>query len=162
MAQCSWKENKGSPRGTIRYTVQPWIPKVFGKVKVLVAQLCPTLCNPMYCILPGSSVHGIFQARILEWVTIPFSRGSSKPRDWTWVSCIAGTFFTHLSHQGSPKSLWGVIKCVCVCARSIAQSCLTLYDPMDCSPPGSSVHRIAQSWTLLKQLSTEQHYTAMI
>ena len=50
-------------------------------VKVLIAQLCPTLCNPMDCSLPGSSVHGIFQARILEWVAIPFSRGSSGPRD---------------------------------------------------------------------------------
>jgi hypothetical protein len=45
--------------------------------KVLVAQLCLTLYNPMNCSLPGSSVHGIFQARILEWVAIPFSRGSS-------------------------------------------------------------------------------------
>ena len=43
--------------------------------------------------LPGSSVHGILQARILEWVAIPFSRGSSQPRDWTQVSCIAGGFF---------------------------------------------------------------------
>ena len=144
MAQCSWKENKGSLWSTTRYTVQPWNPKVFGKVKVLVAQSCPTLCNPVDCILPGSSVHGILQARILEWVTIPFSRRSSKPRDWTWVSSIAGTFFTHLSHQGSPKSLGRVIKCVCVCVceRSVAQSCLTLYDLMDCTPPGSSVHRI--------------------
>ena len=48
----------------------------------------------MDCSLPGSSVHGILQARILEWVAIPFSRGSSWPRDWTWVSCIAGRFFT--------------------------------------------------------------------
>ena len=46
-------------------------------VKVLVAQLCPTLCDLMDCSLPGSSVHGILQARILEWVAIPFSRGSS-------------------------------------------------------------------------------------
>ena len=46
-----------------------------------VAQSCPTLCNPMDCCPPGSSVHGILQARILEWVAFPFSRGSSKPRD---------------------------------------------------------------------------------
>ena len=58
------------------------------------AQLCLTLCNPKDCSLPGSSVHGIFWARILEWVAIPFSRGSSSLRDWTWVSCIAGGFFT--------------------------------------------------------------------
>ena len=64
------------------------------KVKVLVSQLCLTLCNPMDCSLPGSSVHGILEIRILEWVAIPFSRGSSQPRDQTWVSCIAGRFFT--------------------------------------------------------------------
>ena len=55
-----------------------------------VAQSCPTLCDPVDCILPGSSVHGILQARILEWVAISFSRGSSPPRDKTQVSHIAG------------------------------------------------------------------------
>ena len=59
-----------------------------------VAQSCPTLWDPMDCSLPGSSVHGILQARILEWVGAPFSRGSSRPRDRTWVSHIAGRFFT--------------------------------------------------------------------
>ena len=53
------------------------------KMKVLVAQLCPTVCNPMHCSPRGSSVHGILQARILEWVAVPFSRGSSRPRDQT-------------------------------------------------------------------------------
>ena len=61
---------------------------------MLISQSSPTLCDPMDCHLPDSSVHGIFQARILEWVNIPFSRGSSWHRDWTWVSCIAGRFFT--------------------------------------------------------------------
>ena len=61
---------------------------------ILVAQLCPTLFHSLGCSLPRSSVHGILQARIVEWVDIPFSRGSSRPRDWTWVSCIAGRFFT--------------------------------------------------------------------
>ena len=60
----------------------------------LVPQLCPTLCNPRDDSLPGSSVHGILQARILEWVAIPFSRGSSQIRDGTWVSCTAGRFLT--------------------------------------------------------------------
>ena len=55
-----------------------------------VTQSCLTLCNPMDCSLPGSSVHGIPQARILEWVAISFSRGSSRPRDRTQVSHIAG------------------------------------------------------------------------
>ena len=60
-------------------------------------QSCPTLCNPMDCSSPVSSDLGILQARILEWVAIPSSRGSSSPRDWTQVfcsSCIAGGFFT--------------------------------------------------------------------
>ena len=64
------------------------------KVKVLVAQLCPTLCNPMDCSAPGSSVHGILQAGILEWVDILFSRGSSQPGDQIQVSWIAGRLFT--------------------------------------------------------------------
>ena len=50
--------------------------------------------QPMDCSPPSSSVHGIFQARLLEWVAISFSRGSSQPRDWTWVSCTAGRLFT--------------------------------------------------------------------
>ena len=61
--------------------------------EVLVAQSCPTLCNPMDCSPPASSVHGILQAKILQWVAILFSRGSSQTRDRTWVSCTAGRFF---------------------------------------------------------------------
>ena len=59
-----------------------------------VAQLCPTLCDPMDCSLQHSSVHRIFQARVLEWVAIFFSRGSSQPRDRTWVSHIVARCFT--------------------------------------------------------------------
>ena len=61
---------------------------------MLVTQLCPALCDFMDCGPPGSSVHGILQTRILEWVTIPFIRGSSWPRDQTQVSCTACRFFT--------------------------------------------------------------------
>ena len=57
-------------------------------------QSCPALCDLMDYGPPGSSVHGILQARILKWVAVPFSRGSSQPRDRTQVSCIAGGFFT--------------------------------------------------------------------
>ena len=64
------------------------------KVKVLVTQSCLTLCDLMDCSPPGSSLHGILQARILEWVAIPLSRGSSPPRDQTQVSCTAGRFLT--------------------------------------------------------------------
>ena len=63
-------------------------------VKVLVAQSCWTLCDPMDCSPPGSSVHGISQARILERVAISFSKESSLPRNWTQVSCSAGRFFS--------------------------------------------------------------------
>jgi len=61
---------------------------------LLVTQSCPALWDPMDCSPPGFSVHGIYQARILEWVAISFSRGSSQPRDLTRVSCIASQFFT--------------------------------------------------------------------
>ena len=64
------------------------------EVLVLVTQSCLTLCDPKDYSPPGSFVHGIPQARILEWVAIPFSRGSSLSRDQTWVSCIAGRVFT--------------------------------------------------------------------
>ena len=64
------------------------------KVKVLVTQSCLTLCHPMDCSPPGSSVHGILQARILGWVDIPFSRRPSQPRGQTQVSSITSRFFT--------------------------------------------------------------------
>ena len=70
-----------------------WNPHMLLKVKVLVIQLCLTLCDPTGCSPPGSSVQGILQARILEWVAISFSKGSSLPRDQTQVSCPAGRFF---------------------------------------------------------------------
>ena len=59
-----------------------------------VAQSCPTLCDPVDCSLPGFSVHGIFQAIVLEWTAISFSRRSSRPRDRTRVSCIVDRRFT--------------------------------------------------------------------
>ena len=67
-------------------------------------QSCLTLCDPMYCSPPGSSVHGILQAIMLEWIAMPFSRGSSQPRDWScvsFVSCIAGRFFTNCATPGA-------------------------------------------------------------
>ena len=65
-------------------------------------QSCPTLCNSMDYSPPSSSVHGIFQARILKWVAISFYRGSSWPRGQTWVSCIGSWILYQLSHLGSP------------------------------------------------------------
>ena len=63
-----------------------------GKAKneIEVIQLCPTLWDPMDCSLPRSSIHGIFQTRVLEWVAISLSRESSQPRDQIWVSCVVG------------------------------------------------------------------------
>ena len=72
-----------------------------------VAQSCPTLCYPMDCSLPGSSLHGILQARVLEWVAISFSRGSSRPRDRTQVSHIGGRHFNLSATREAPaSSLW--------------------------------------------------------
>ena len=71
-----------------------WAALWFIPVCVSVFSVMSNSCNPMGCILPGSPVHGILQARILEWVAISFSRGSSQPRDQTQVSCIASRFFT--------------------------------------------------------------------
>ena len=78
--------------------------------KVIVAQSCPTLWDPIDCSLSGSSVHGILQARILEWVAISFSRESSQPRDPTQISCTTGGFFTiwkYIFIRGSPGSSVG-------------------------------------------------------
>ena len=72
----------------------------------LVAKSRPTLCGPMDCNPPGSSVHGICQARILEWVAISFSRGSSQPKDRTHISCVSPALPVDplpLSPQGSPS-----------------------------------------------------------
>ena len=81
-----------------------WFCSGVIKLTVLVAQSCLTLCGPMDYSLPGSSVHGILQARILEWVAILFSRGSSQPRVWTWVSHIGRQILDCLSHQ-APLSM---------------------------------------------------------
>ena len=98
-----------------------------------VAQSCLTLCDPMGHSLPGFSVHGIFQARILEWVAISFSRRSSWRRDWTQVSYIVGKCFTIWAIREAQKKV------------KVAKLCPTLCDPKDCSLPGSSVHEILQS-----------------
>ena len=90
----------------------------------------------MDCSPPGSSVHGILLARILEWVAMTSSSRSSQPKDGSWVSCIAGRFFTVWANQGSLNA-----------AKSI-QACPILCDPIDSSPPGSPVPGILQARTL--------------
>ena len=84
--------------------------KILGSARCLhcvCARSCPTLCNPMDCSPPGSSVHGISQAGILEWVAISFSRGSSQLRDRTHVSCISctGTLQLVFVYCGPEKSI---------------------------------------------------------
>ena len=82
-----------------------------------VTQSCPTLCDPMDCSSPGSSIHGILQARILEWVAISFSRGSSQPRDQTQVSCIAGRHF----------NFWATREALCIYVSIYIYKCIYLH-----------------------------------
>ena len=93
------------------HALSTWKHLSLKKVKSEIAQSCPTLCKPMDSSPPGSSVHGIFQARILEWVAISFSRRSFQPRDWTRVSCIVGRHFTiwatrEILKKGEVNWLW--------------------------------------------------------
>ena len=108
-----------------------------------IAQSCPTVCNPTDCSPPGSSVHRILQARILEWVAMSSSRRASQPRDQTQISCIVGRFFTiwttrevprHALEQNLKYTILGVpwqsldsvcvFVCVCVCAESECPVCV--------------------------------------
>ena len=100
-------------------------------MKVKVVQSCPTLCNPVDCTVLGASVHGILQARILEWVAVPFSRDLPN-LGWNPGLLHCRRILYPLSHQKERKKV-------------VAQSCLTLCDPMDCSPPGSFIHGILQA-----------------
>ena len=92
-----------------------------------VIQLCLTPCNPMDCSSSGSSVHGILRVRILEWVAMPSSRGSSQPRDRACISCIAAGFFFVEPCENPSKSFSMKVKI------KVVQSCLTLYDPKEFS-----------------------------
>ena len=96
----------------------------------LVTKLCPTLCDPIDCNPPGSSVCGISQSRILEWVAIVFSRGSSPPRDGAHVTYIRRRVLYHRATRNG----WVIL----------TQSCPALCGHVDCSLPGSSVHGILQ------------------
>ena len=108
-------------------------------------QSCPALCDPMGCSPLGSSVHGILQAKILEWIAMTFFRGSSRPRDQTCISYVSCIGRQVLYHLGSPVC---VCVCVCVCVWSVkvlvTQSCPTLCNPVDGSLPGCSVYGILQ------------------
>ena len=107
----------------------------------LVAHSCPTLCDPMDCSPPGSSVHDILQARVLEWIAISFSRGSSLPRDQTRVSHLVDRRFTVWATR--EVQLFAQVVKLHVC--SVSQSPPTLCDLMDCSRPISSAHGLLQA-----------------
>ena len=132
-----------------RYLLSEWVNEV--------AQSCLTLCNPMDYSLPGFSIHGILQVRILEWVTISFSRGSSRPRDWTWVSCIGGRWFNLWATRYlllTKTKIWNFLSDLFHVEKRfkvesvkvlVAQSCPTCCDLMDYSALVSSVYGILQA-----------------
>ena len=116
-------------------------------------QSCPTLCNPM-----GYTVHVILQARILEWVAVPFSRGSSKPRDRTQVSCIAGRFFaTEPSGKPNPPydpatPLLGIFHEKTIIEKDMYPSVLAWRIPGTGEPgglPSMGSHRVRHDWSNL-------------
>ena len=120
-----WENRTGSM--AVKMTLCSNFAHLFVTFESESHQLCPTLCNLKDC-----TVHGILQARILEWVAFPFSRGSSQPKDWTRVSRIAGGFFiSWATREAQVKVL-------------VSQSC----DPIDCSLPVSSICGIFQARTL--------------
>ena len=111
-----------------------------------VTQSCPILCDPVGRSPPGFSIHGIFQARVLEWVAISFSRRSSRPRDWTWVSCIAGRRFTLWATReaGGPKD-----PSKSMCSRSSAFQNLRL--------PGDEGECICGCWESYPEIHRQGH-----
>ena len=120
-----------SPHGVTESQTQ--LSRWFWFCCCLVAKSCLTFYNPMDYSPQGYSVHGISQARMLEWTAISFSRGSSWFKGWNYISClffIASRFFT-TEPPGKPHHLH--------CCCSVTKSCLTLCNPMDCSTPCFSI-----------------------
>ena len=128
----SWRETLITIYNSISTTQIHWLN--LRNITAVQSLTCVWLCNPMNCSPLSSSVHGISRARILEWVAISFSKGSSWRRDWTHVPCIGKWILYFGSHQGrlNFKSI--------VQFSSVAQLYPTLCSPMDCSMPGFSVH----------------------
>ena len=113
--------------------------------------LCLTLCDPMDCSPPGSSVHGIFQAGILEWVATPLSRGSSRPRDWPQVSCIAGPFFTIWATKEALNEVRSIQKVKSSIQIYLSNKCLLriLAKAVSCVVSGIN-HRDKDQWLSLR------------
>ena len=101
----------------------------------------------MNCTMPGFPVHGISQAKILEWIAMPSSRGSSQFRDRTHVSCVSCIGRRILYHWATREAHTESAAAAAAAAKSL-HSCPTLYDPVDGSPPGSPVPGILQARTL--------------
>ena len=114
-----------------------------------VAQLCPTLCNSMYCSLPGSSVHGIFQERILESVAISFSRGSSEPRARTQVSHNAGRCFAIWATREAQRKLSAEELMLLNCGVGDFQSPLDWKEIQPVNPKGN------QPWIFIGRTDAE-------
>ena len=128
--------------------------KVYGGVHAhacSIAQAFQTLCNPMDCKLSNSSFHGISQARILEWVAMPSSRGSSRPREWTHVSCISCDTAGFLSAESPGKP--------CLHYTVVQYSCLE--NPMDWGAWWAAVHGVAGSQTWLSNFTFSFHFHAL-
>ena len=149
-SESSWKyKSLGTqPSGKSKFKYKLISPRILkDEVKWSeVAQLCPALCDPMGCSLSGSSVHGIFQARVQEWTAISFSRGSSQPRNQIQVCCIAGRRFT----------VWATRE-----ARIMKWFCYSLLQwTMFCqnSPPWF----IHVGWTCIAWLIASLSYTRLI
>ena len=149
-----------------------------------VAQSCPTLCDPMVCSPPGSSIHGIFQARILKWVVISFSGRSSGPRDWTPVSHIVSQFsLSVVSNSATPwtaarqaslsitncwRSITNPNPCPLSrwCHPAISSSVIPFVDALPSEPPGKSnngillSHKREQSKAIYRNVDGPRDYHA--
>ena len=129
-------------------TVASDIHGVYVCVCVLATQSCPTLCDLMDCSPPGSSIYGILQSRILDWVAFPFSRGPSRTRCEPWSPTLQA--YSLLNEPPRKPLLYSrtlfLIHLVYVKVKVlVAPSCPTPCNPMNCSPPGSSVHGTLQA-----------------
>ena len=157
-----------------------WLFIYIWKLKVLVAQLCLTLCDPKDCSPPGSSVHGILQTRILEWVSTPSSRVSSSLWDQnhvSYVSCVGQWVLYHQCHLGSPWYMAAVSKklsgyggsvsgkeCTCRSQRtpgegnvSLWYSCLEIPWTEKEEPGGLQSLGLRKSWTWFSDWNNNNH-----
>ena len=151
----------GRPDGNRGWYRWEWCHSSFGGGG-LVAKSCPTSCDPVDCSPPGSSIHGISQARILEWVAISFSRGSSQPMDQTHVLCLlhwpANSLL--LSHQISPSPL-PYPKATCGEGNGTPLQYSGLENPMDGGAWWAAVHGVAKSQTWLSDFTFTFHFYAL-